>query len=169
MTVAVTPADVGTLYAQHRRWLSGWLVRRTRCPDRADDLAQDAFRKLLEAPETLPIRDPRNYLATIARRILIDDLRRRDVERSYLASLAWTGQSADQLTPERIAEAVQALDAVLALLESLPSKVCRGFIMIRFEGMAYADAARVLGVSDRMVKTYVAQAYARCYALAYPT
>lgn len=168
MAAGAAQTDIGKLYALHRNWLARWLDRRTRCADRADDLAQDTFRRLLETPEALPIRDVRNYLVTVARRILIDDVRRRDVERSYLASLAWTGQNVDELGPDRIAEAVQALDAVLTLLEGLPFKVRRGFLMIRFEGMSYADAAQVLGVSDRMVKTYVAQAYERCYALAYP-
>ena len=41
-------------------------------------------------------------------------------------------------------------------------------MMIRFDGLRYAEAASRLGVSERMVKRYVAQAYARCYALAYP-
>ena len=40
--------------------------------------------------------------------------------------------------------------------------------MVRFDGLRYADAAVALGVSDRMVKRYVAQTYAHCYAIAYP-
>ncbi len=116
----------------------------------------------------MALRNPRSYLSTVARRILIDDIRRRDVERAYLTIHAARMGNADHLTPERIAEAAQLLDAILRLLETLPEKARRGFMMVRLDGLRYVDAASQLGVSERMVKRYVAQAYAHCYALGYP-
>ncbi|PNU03255.1 sigma-70 family RNA polymerase sigma factor [Novosphingobium guangzhouense] len=159
--------DVGALYESHGDWLRKWLQRHTRCGHRAADLAQDTFCRVLETPGSAPLREPRSYLSALARRILIDDIRHREVERAYLAAHAAGSPNADALTPERIAEAAQLLDAIVKLLEALPDNVRRAFMMIRFDGLRYADAAAVLGVSDRMVKRYVAQAYAHCYAIAY--
>ncbi len=160
--------DVGTLYATHGDWLQDWLRRHTRCSHRAADLAQDTFCRVLEARELAPVRDPRAYLSTVARRILIDDIRRREIERAYLTIYAVRVGDACHLTPERVTEAAQLLGAILGLLETLPAKARQAFTMIRFDGLRYADAADALGVSERMVKRYVAQVYAHCYALAYP-
>ncbi|CCW17326.1 RNA polymerase sigma-70 family protein [Sphingobium indicum BiD32] len=168
MSAAATTIDVGMLYASHGDWLREWLRRHTRCSHRAADLAQDTFCRVLETNEGAPVRDPRNYLSTVARRILIDDIRHREVERAYLAVHAERMGDADHLTPARVAEAAQLLDAILRLLETLPDKARRAFMMIRFDGLRYADAAKALGVSERMVKRYVVQVYAHCYAFAYP-
>jgi RNA polymerase sigma-70 factor (ECF subfamily) len=159
--------DIGTLYVSHGDWLREWLRRQTRCTHRAADLAQDTFCRLIEADEAAPVRDARSYLSTVARRILIDDIRRRAVERAFLAACEAQGQHVDTLTPERIAEAVELLRATLDLLETLPHRVRQAFIMVRLDGLRYAAAAERLGVSERMAKRYVAQAYAHCYALAY--
>lgn len=163
-SVAAT-MDVGTLYASHGDWLRQWLRRHTRCSQRAADLAQDTFCRVLETQES--VRDPRSYLSTVARRILIDDIRRREVERAYLAVHAARIGEADHLTPERVTEAAQFLDAILRLMETLPAKARQAFMMVRFDSLRYCDAAQALGVSERMVKRYVAQVYAHCYALAY--
>ncbi|MFT3968110.1 MAG: sigma-70 family RNA polymerase sigma factor [Sphingobium sp.] len=168
MPAAAATIDVGTLYVAHGDWLQEWLRRHTRCSHRAADLAQDTFCRVLETDEGAPVRNPRNYLSTVARRILIDDIRHREVERAYLAVHAAPMGEADHLTPERITEAAQLLDAILRLLETLSAKARRAFTMVRLEGLRYADAACALGISERMVKRYVAQAYANCYAIAYP-
>lgn len=168
MSAVAAAQDVSTLYALHADWLQAWLRRHTHCSHRAADIAQDTFCRILERREAASIRDGRNYLTTIARRILIDDIRHREVERAYLALHAAQAGDSETLTPDRIAEAAQLLGAILRLLEGLPDKTRRAFIRVRFDGMRYSDAARQLGVSERMAKRYVAQAYAHCYALAYP-
>ena len=159
--------DIGGLYADHGRWLRTWLQGRTRCGHRASDLAHDTFCRLLEAgPGAAPL-EPRRYLATIARRLLIDDIRRRDVERAYLDAIAHE-DLVDTVTPERIAQATAMLDAVLRLLSGLPETVRRAFLLRRLDGLTHAEVARALGVSERTVKRHIAQALAYIYTLAYP-
>lgn len=158
--------DVGGLYADHGRWLRAWLHGRTRCDHRAWDLAQDTFCRLLEMEPASAPRDPRSYLATIARRLLIDDIRRREVERAYLDALAHE-DLVDTLTPERIAEAAALLSGVLKLLSGLSETTRRAFLMRRLDGLSHAQIARELRVSDRTVKRHIAQAFAHVYALAY--
>lgn len=159
--------DIGGLYADHGRWLRGWLQGRTRCGDRASDLAHDTFRRLLEARPTTAPAEPRRYLATIARRLLIDDIRRREVERAYLDALAHE-DLVDTVTPERIAQAIELLDAVLRLLAGLPETTRRAFLMRRLDGLTHDEVARALRISERTVKRHMAHALAHIYALAYP-
>lgn len=163
---AIAAGDLGELYADHADWLRGWLGRRTRCPQRASDLAQDTFCRLLERETAETPRDARSYLATVARRLLIDDVRRRELEAAFLA--ACDPREADTVTPERVLAAVELLDAVGRLLADLPDEVRAAFLLRRLDGLSHAEIAARLGVSDRTVKRHVARAYASCYAAAYP-
>jgi RNA polymerase sigma-70 factor (ECF subfamily) len=82
------PAEVDLLYRTHHRWLRGWLSARTGCRDNAADLAQDTFVRLLKARQASPLKAPRAYLSSIARGLMIDQFRRRALEKAYLESLA---------------------------------------------------------------------------------
>lgn len=167
MAQAAASNDIGRLYADHGRWLSGWLNRRTACAYRADDLAHDTFRRLLERGPLPLLDDPRNYLATVARRLLADDIRRRELERAYLDAAA-LGEIGDSLTPERIFEAIQILEGVARLLAGLPKATCEAFLLRRLDGLSHEQVAAQMSVSVRTVKRHVALAYAHCYAFAYP-
>lgn len=162
MLSSATPIDVAALYADHHEWLRGWLRRRARCTYRAADLAQDTFCRVLELPELILTGHPRRYLATVARRLLIDDHRRMLAERAFLD--AWTLIAEDTApSPERIAVAIDQLIATMRLLHGLPAKPRRAFLLSRLDGLGYRDIAAELGVSTSMVKQYIAQALAHCY------
>lgn len=85
------PADhaaIGQLYQAHHSWLHGWLKRRTGCREHAADLAQETFVRLLNSRKQHSLLQPRAYLSSIARSLMIDQYRRRELERAYLDSLA---------------------------------------------------------------------------------
>ncbi|WP_414902263.1 sigma-70 family RNA polymerase sigma factor [Sphingomonas flavalba] len=167
MTAAVADREIGALYASHAAWLNAWLRQRTRCPHKAADLTQDTFCRLLERADTDTPRVPRSYLATVARRLMIDDARRARVESAFLDAHATLTDGLRQPGPDQIAEAVNALLAVTRALEVLPERVRRAYLRARLEGCSHAEIAEELGVSKSMVKQYVAKAYARCYAASY--
>lgn len=159
--------DVGSLYDQHVDWLRAWLRRRTECPHRAADLAQDTFCRLIEKSPEPRIETPRTFLATIARRLLVDDVRRRDVERAILDAQALHGANGEEITPERIVEAAQFLDMILRVLERLPVQARETFLLRRIEGLGQSDIAERLGISISTVKRHIAAAYSACVILAY--
>lgn len=160
--------DLDAAYRAHSSWLEGWLRRRTRCPQQAADLLQDTFCRLLERDGPAAPRNIRVFLAVVARRLLIDDVRRRQVERLYLAELAALGESVDDLTPERITQAASELAMILDFLSTLQAEVREAFLLRRIDGLPHADIAVRLGICDRTVKRHIARAYAACYAFAYP-
>ena len=107
-------SDLGEAYRSHSVWLHAWVRRRTRCSQSAADLTQDTFCRLLERlPEEAP-HNMRAFLAVVARRLLIDDVRRRDVERLYLREIASANISIDEMSPERIVAATMELVAMTA-------------------------------------------------------
>lgn len=159
--------DLDCLYRDHARWLVDWLSTRARCRTRASDLAQDTFCRLAETPQLRLHSHPRRYLATVARRLLIDDSRRRTSERCFLEAFALHMGDAAAPAPDRIAEAVQQLAILAQLLHDLPPKPRRAFLLSRLDGLTYAEIAEELAVSTSMVKQYISRAHAHCYLIAH--
>lgn len=167
MTTGAGAIDIDGLYSSHADWLRGWLRKYTRCSERAADLAQDTFCKLVESRTADSPRNPRPYLATVARRLMIDEARRAEVERTFLEAHAALMAGVTAPCPERIAAAIDELSAVLRELETLSYRARRAFLLARLDGLSHADIAAELKVSKSMVKQYVAKGYACCYAAAY--
>jgi RNA polymerase sigma-19 factor, ECF subfamily len=163
--IAYSPLD--TIYREHRSWLLDWLRNRAGCHARASDLVQETFFRLAEKPALRFNSHPRRYLATVAKRLLIDDARRKTTERCFLEAFTIQMSDAVQPGPDRVAEAVAELTAVVQLLEELPERVREAFLLSRLEGFTYREIGSRLGVSASMVKQYVARALAHCYIVAH--
>jgi len=156
---------VHRLYVDHQGWLNGWLRRQLGCSQRAADLAQDTFVRVLSKDQGLDsIREPRAHLHIIARGLLINHWRRRQIEQAYLEAIALQPEALAP-SPESQALVVETLMQVDAMLARLPEKVRRAFLLSQLHGMTYAAIAIELGVSERMVKKYMAQAMLHCLAL----
>lgn len=151
------------LYREHRSWLTDWLRRRLgSCPDRAADFAHDTFLRLLQAGDQPPaLAQPRSYLATIARGLLVDHFRRQDLEHAYLEELAAL-PLAMHPSPEERAIIMETLLALDRLLDGLGPKVREAFLLAQLEGWEYARIAEHLGVSVSSVKKYMQKAVLQC-------
>ncbi|HMN43762.1 MAG TPA: sigma-70 family RNA polymerase sigma factor [Povalibacter sp.] len=160
---------VQSLCREHHSWLQGWLRRRLGCPEQAADLTQDTLLRILASPAAgRPaggIREPRSYLATIARRVLVDHFRRKSLERAYLEALASTPEPVET-SPESRALIVETLCEIDAMLDGLGLKARQAFLLSQLEGLTYAEIAQRLGVSTSSVKKYVARAVEQCLCLA---
>ena len=78
-------AAITELYCAHHGWLFGWLRRKLGCAHNAADLAHDTFARILNARESVAtLREPRAFLSTTARRLIIDQVRRKQIENAYL-------------------------------------------------------------------------------------
>lgn len=155
------------LYSHHHGWLQSWLRRRLGCADDAADLAQDTFVRLLARPTAIApdaMREPRAYLTTVARGLLVDFWRRGELERAYLADLALQPEVLQPSPEERLA-AVQMLHAVDALLQGLTPKTRAAWLMHRLDGLTHAEIAEQLQVSVPRVRQYLANAMRHAYHL----
>lgn len=153
------------LYAEHFPWLQEWIRCRLQCTDTAADLAQDTFVRLLRKPAVPGLRQPRAYLVTIARGIIANHWRRRDIEAAYREALAARPEPL-AVSPEEEAEILETLVEVDAMLARLPHRVRSAFLLARLDGLTYQQIGQRLGVSERMVKKYMARAMYECLALA---
>lgn len=107
------------------------------------------------------VTQPRSYLATIARGLMIDHFRRHDIEQAYLAELALV-PSALQPSLEERAILLETLLTIDRLLADLGPKVRQAFLLAQVEGLDQATIAAQLGVSVSSVKKYMQQAVVQC-------
>lgn len=150
------------LYREHRSWLEAWLRRRMGNAWDAADLSQDTFLRLLASAQPLAeLREPRAYLLTVGKRLLSNFHTRRNLEKAYLKALAHLPEQSLPSPEQRwiLLETLQALDE---LLDGLKPAVRRAFLWSQLEGLSYCEIAERLGVSERTVKRYMAQAYEHC-------
>ncbi len=154
-----------TLYQEHQGWLQGWLRKKLGCACDAADLVHDTYLRVLARREPGDIREPRSYLATIAHGLMVNHLRRRDLERAYLETLAHLPE-AQSPSPESRAMALEALCEIDAMLDGLPVAVRRAFLLCQLEGLTHADIAKTLGVSVGSVRLYIARALRQCLEFA---
>ncbi|WP_300724933.1 RNA polymerase sigma factor [Pseudomonas sp.] len=157
---------VGALYRDHRGWLLTWLRRNVACPQRAEDLSQDTFVRLLGRAELQAPREPRAFLAAIAKGLLFDYFRRAALEQAYLNELMQL-PAAEQPSPEEQHLILEDLRAIDRLLGKLSSKARAAFLYSRLDGLTHADIAERLGVSVPRVRQYLAQGIRQCYIALY--
>jgi RNA polymerase sigma-70 factor (ECF subfamily) len=162
------PDAVQKLYGDHHAWLARWLRRKLGCPERAADLAHDTFVRVLAvrrgSKTEQVVREPRAFLATLAHGLVVNHWRRLEIERAYLQAAA-ASPEASSPSPEERALVIEALVKVDAMLDTLPEKVRRAFLMAQLDGRGYREIAAALGVSERMVKKYMARAMLHCLQL----
>ncbi len=153
------------LYTDHHGWLVQWLRRRVNNLHEAADLAQDTFVKLMgQSPGEL--REPRAYLATVARGVLIDHCRRLSLERAYLDTLALMPEPVTP-SPEERAIVLEALSQIDQMLDGLGQRARSAFLLAQLDGLTYREVATRLGVSLSSVEKYMATAFRHCYRIVY--
>ncbi|AXO90295.1 RNA polymerase sigma factor [Pseudomonas parafulva] len=157
---------VGSLYRDHRGWLMAWLQRSTACRQRAEDLSQDTFVRLLGREQLSAPREPRAFLVAVAKGLLFDHFRRAALEQAYLAELALL-PSAEHPSPEMQHLILEDLKAIDRLLGTLSSKARAAFLYNRLDGLGHAEIAERLGVSVSRVRQYIAQGLRQCYVALY--
>lgn len=155
------------LYADHNDWLQGWLRRRLGDRCTAADLAQDTFLRVwakYQSEAILQLHEPRAYLTTVAKRLMINYCERQSLERAFLETLA---QLPEPMTPsiEEQAVVLETLHELDRLLCELPPKVRSAFLMSQLEGLTYDCIATRLQVNVRTVTRYMAQAFRQCLHL----
>lgn len=149
------------LYRSHHHWLKNWLQYKLGSAFDADDLAQDTFMRILAGDSVQQIREPKPFLCTVARRVMVDFFRRNALERAYLEMLALLP---DELapSPEQRHCWLETLQQIDAMLDGLGSRVRQAFLLSQLEGLTYPAIAEQLQVSVSSVKKYMAKATEHC-------
>ncbi|BAP44124.1 sigma-70 family RNA polymerase sigma factor [Pseudomonas sp. 21LCFQ010] len=156
---------VHELYTEHHGWLFAWLRKKLGCPHNAADLSHDTFVRIMGSRESLGrLREPRAFLTTTARHLLIDRARRRKIEDAYLRELALTADVLEhcQQSPEQILLTLESLEHITFVLDGLHDNARQVFLLYFLEGRRQAEIASQLGISERMVRKHLLNALVHC-------
>ncbi|MFJ3044886.1 sigma-70 family RNA polymerase sigma factor [Herbaspirillum chlorophenolicum] len=161
---SVSQQQLSSFYRSHHGWLHGWLRKKLGCGHHAADVAHDTFLRIIASRDVLlGMREPRAFLTTTAKRLLVDRVRRQAIEQAYLAELMLLADSSHGYpSPEETLLAVQALQQIAAALEGLAEKPREAFLRHYLDGQPHAEVAGALGVSTKMVQKYLVKALLHC-------
>ncbi|WMJ69828.1 sigma-70 family RNA polymerase sigma factor [Stenotrophomonas sp. 24(2023)] len=154
-------AATATLYTEHQPWLLSSLRQRLRNRADAEDVASETFLRVIARQGLDAIEEPRAYLGTVARNVLTQRWRRRELERVYLEALAHAPPAMAPSAEEQ-ALLLETLHRIAQALDGVSSKARRAFLMSQLDGLTYAQIAATLGVSVSMVRRYMAQGLRQC-------
>ncbi|MGL4316025.1 MAG: sigma-70 family RNA polymerase sigma factor [Pseudomonas sp.] len=166
-TPATDPATqqaVHTLYREHHDWLRLWLRKRLPCAESAADLAQDTFVRVLVSRKAFDLREPRAYLSSIARSLMIDGFRRRALEQSYLEALAQLPEP-QEISPEARVLILETLLEIDRMLDGLGARGREIFLLAQLDGLSHVEIGRRLGLSTNTVRKHLLRALTQCLLL----
>ncbi|OZI71321.1 sigma-70 family RNA polymerase sigma factor [Bordetella genomosp. 12] len=156
-------SSVAALYKDHAGWLANWLHRQLGNGADADDLSHDVFTRLLARPRPVPTDQPRAYLSSIARGLVIDHWRRRELHRAWIDTLAHAPTDHEP-SAETHALMFETLVLIDRALDGLKAPVRAAFVLVQLEGLTCAQAAQELDLSLATIERHVARALRHCYS-----
>lgn len=158
------------LYSSYHTMLVRFLTRMTRCPQRAEDLAQVAWLKLLGARSRGACKaatetDLRAYLFTVARNAFLDEytrkheaVRTRSVDPALLDALI--NESSSAAGPDQAVERDQLHDILQGAVGRLPAEQ-RKVILMWSQGASIREMAAECGAPTDTVLSRKKYAVAR--------
>ncbi|MDT8436555.1 MAG: sigma-70 family RNA polymerase sigma factor [Gemmatimonadota bacterium] len=148
--------DVRVAFEEHYASLFRYALRFTGDPDAAEDIAQEAFVRLLE--QDLPADEVRPWLFVVAANLARDGTRRTARRRRLLEEHAPLPSRPE--APERRVERGERIGRVREALAAL-SERDRTLLLMREEGFRYSEIAAAVGVKPTSVGALVARALKR--------
>lgn len=132
-------------------------------PPGPDDVAQSAFIQLAGHPDPASIRNPRGYLYSIARNIVIDQRRREKTHRRYAQeALIERTAALDECDGERTMLERERQEILHAVIARLPQPHRRLLIEHRVHNLSYAEISRRHRLPQTTVKRLIAAAVEDC-------
>lgn len=149
------------LYQDHHDWIYSWLYRKLGNENDAADLAHDTFVRVLARNQVMELQQPKAYLTTVAKGIMVNWLQRQRIERAYQEVLL-NQDIQEPPSPEQSYLIIESLVEINKLLNELPVLVKQVFLYAQLDGLTYEQIAQKMKLSLSTVKRYMKQAYKQC-------
>jgi RNA polymerase sigma-70 factor (ECF subfamily) len=163
-------ADIESCYPRLYRFL----INRLNSRSAAQDLAQEAYLRLLRVEQQQFIRQPSAYLFRIAAN-LVYEFRLKERKRRNLVSLdrlkeldlepgSLEGFVEGNDNPEHELELANALRRISDALDDMPPLYASILILCKRDGLSHQEIADKLNISIHTVRKYLTRAVMRCRA-----
>lgn len=155
---------VTRLFREHNEALVRFLALRLRSQQEAKEVAQEAYVRLLKLDQPGAVGFLRAFLFKTAANLAVDRIRHEQMARRIAQESKFLEELSVQPTPEQSATDAQELRVAERLIDELPPKCRRAFLLHKVYGLGFADIAKQMGLGERMVRTYVCRAVLFCRA-----
>lgn len=151
------------LVARHGASIKGFAVRMLHSPEAAEEIYVETFLRVATARGRWEERGTvRGYLFTIARRLCLDVIRRREVERRAAQGVLeldrWRRVEPSPEARMALGQQAERMEAALARLSEAHREV---LLMRVVHGLSAAEAASALGISEDQVHSQLSYARKR--------
>ncbi|MFT6958034.1 MAG: RNA polymerase sigma-70 factor (family 1) [Halieaceae bacterium] len=153
------------LFQENYDSLVRFLSSKVRDSDEAQDLAQDAFYKVMSVENAEKLEHVRAYLFQTASNLALNRIRKRKHQEAYKRSVESNLNPEREgmiASPERAAAATEQLQQVERVLNGLPRKCRRAFLLHRTRHLSYQQIAEEMGISVSTVEKYMIRALGQC-------
>lgn len=137
-------------FRSHAKSLRNFLFYKYGNKDQAEDLVQEAFIKLWQNCNAVPLEKAKSYIYTIANNGSLNEIAHQKVVLQYEKN--FSGFDKTNKNPEFILEEKQFEDKVLKAIENLNETQRVAFLMHRIDGKKYSEIAEELNISVKAVE-----------------
>lgn len=149
---------LSSLYYLHVKQLNYFVLRTAKSSSLAEDVVHDTFIKVWESREKLDCEQPfKPYLYTIARRHLLNLLKRAQHEESIMAEIKKNAVYGENVTDLSI-DYSESNSIIMEAINCLPEQRKEVFVRCRIQGLTYKQAAAELGISESTVNNQMVKA-----------
>lgn len=158
---------LGEVFIAHRAQLRRIAQKIVGSPEVADEIAQDAYLKLVEGACAREVEKPYGYCCQVVRNLALDHCRRQAVESTYrtFTDDGELPQVAGGRVPDQHLHEMQVIDAIDKALATLPARTRHAFELYRLGGLTQREIGERLSCSATLVNFMIkdaVQAVAAC-------
>jgi RNA polymerase sigma factor (sigma-70 family) len=123
-----------------------------------DDLCQDVYVRVCEAALQETPRSARSFVFTVARNLVIDEMRREQVVPiDAVADLEALNVAADIPSPDRNLIAREDLRRLQAALDELPPRCREAVVMRKVQGVSRREIAARMNIAEKTVARHITE------------
>ncbi|MGM9710257.1 MAG: sigma-70 family RNA polymerase sigma factor [Prevotella sp.] len=146
--------SIGTIYEKYAHEMTLYFCGYTYDKSEAEDMTQDLFVKVLEL-DLVTTDTVKNLLMTIARRMIIDDIRHKIFVKRQMEGINYSIEYIDKVTATEVVNCKQIEQCEQRFLQDMPKQ--RGMIyrLSRYDQMSVKEIAEQLSLNKRTVESHL--------------
>ncbi|CAM3961559.1 putative RNA polymerase sigma factor FecI [Pseudomonas reidholzensis] len=128
----------------------------------AEDVAHDAYLRVLERTDAEQIEHPRAFLYRTALNLVVDSHRRHQVRQAEPLEVLDTDERWHTPAPSHSVQLGQRLELMQRALDELSSPCRESFLLRKLDGLSHPEIAERLQISKAMVEKHIVNAMKHC-------
>ena len=154
---------VSNAFFAHQTALRAFVSKMVSTPADVDDVTQEAFLRAFNAEKAKAIEQPKSFLFTIARNIVLSNITRKSSKLTdHVADFDVLGVITEHDAVIGEAQAQETFGLYCLAVESLPPQARQVFLMRKVYGLSHKEIAQRLEIAVSTVEKHLAKGVKAC-------